>query len=729
VTTFTYDLRRLPESMSTRVGSASPLHDLAYAWGDARQLISETRGHEGRADVFAYDKAYRMTATGLGQPPATEPALDGKNVLTLSIGRVNTIDGGTRKLDGTPTSFTNETTPRHRYSLFLGQSHEQDSAGNEVRNGRGQFEWDARNRLVKATTHDGTALEYGYDGLGRRVERRQTTSGVTISSRFGYDGFEPIAEWTCGTCDPAAPTYSLFREYVPSGSVDRPLELITHSGAAPSEERRLLLFGNVAGSLSLVTDENGRPVERVRYLPHGTPIFDAPVTVRSVGSPSTGGLDVGLLYEFDPATVTALTVRVLTEEGVQIPATVSPDSDGRTIRIRDAALTDGSRIRVVLATALTDRWGGSNGVDSPTMLVYRTSETLFERQDYALDRTSRFGLSRLWQGLEYEPAIGLYYVRHRWYDPETGSFLSADPLGFPDGMNQYTWPYANPWKQDPWGLESWTSDQIADRYYAESKKYGALAAIRNEALRRGLNAEQDAQSAAGRPWWKRGLSAIGGLFGSAKATDQRIENAVGEAARDLTRNVVPPSTAPVDRTHRIPTEYGGGPTQSDRIASAANGLSETAGDVAEGGARGGYQAGRDWFLVSGLGTVLNEARAARAARRELPTLEIDYRRYPDLAENIWHAQKAGRPDVLTHGGIPRVNRAAATKPVPNLSPWSRDEYPFASSLEGGEGAWVGHIPVEQQNAQGALIKNFVTGNGVRPGEQYRVLVTNHPFGE
>ena len=244
-----------------------------------------------------------------------------------------------------------------------------------------------------------------------------------------------------------------------------------------------------------------------------------------------------------------------------------------------------------------------------------------------------------------------------------------------------------------------------------------------------MNAEQDAQSAAGTPWWKRAGAAVGSLFGKAKAADQRVEDAVGEAARDLTRNVVPPSTAPVDRTHRIPSEYGGGPTQSDRIASAANGLSETAGDVAEGGARGGYQAGRDWFLVSGLGTVLNEARAARAARRELPTLEIDYRRYPDLAENIWHAQKAGRPDVLTHGGIPRVNRAAATKPVPNLSPWSRDEYPFASSLEGGEGAWVGHIPVEQQNAQGALIKNFVTANGVRPGEQYRVLVTNHPFGE
>ncbi len=169
--------------------------------------------------------------------------------------------------------------------------------------------------------------------------------------------------------------------------------------------------------------------------------------------------------------------------------------------------------------------------------------------------------------------------------------------------------------EDPWGLAIWTSEQIADLYSAESKQFGPLTAIRNEALRRALNAEQDAQEAPPPSLWEQGLSAIGSLFGQATAADQRVEDAVGDAARDLTRNVVPPSTAPVDRTRRIPTEYGGGPTQSDRIADAANGLSETAGDVAEGGARGGYQVGRDWFFGAGLGKALDEARALRAAER------------------------------------------------------------------------------------------------------------------
>ncbi len=211
--------------------------------------------------------------------------------------------------------------------------------------------------------------------------------------------------------------------------------------------------------------------------------------------------------------------------------------------------------------------------------------------------------------------------------PETrvGGFELLPPFRVGASASLSLWPrqacgfscreVASDSRQDPWGLAIWTSEQIADLYSAESKQFGPLTAIRNEALRRALNAEQDAQEAPPPSLWEQGLSAIGSLFGQATAADQRVEDAVGDAARDLTRNVVPPSTAPVDRTRRIPTEYGGGPTQSDRIADAANGLSETAGDVAEGGARGGYQVGRDWFFGAGLGKALDEARALRAAER------------------------------------------------------------------------------------------------------------------
>jgi len=129
--------------------------------------------------------------------------------------------------------------------------------------------------------------------------------------------------------------------------------------------------------------------------------------------------------------------------------------------------------------------------------------------------------------------------------------------------------------------------------------------------------------------------------------------------------------------------------------------------------------------------ILAKSAGFVAAKSALPELRISAGKYPDLAENILNAQRAGHPDVLTHGGEAVVNanrNAALHQPyrdfVPNIGRGlSRDEYPFASSLQGGAGSWVGHIPVSQQNAQGALIKNFINANNIAPGSQYRVVIT------
>jgi hypothetical protein len=132
-------------------------------------------------------------------------------------------------------------------------------------------------------------------------------------------------------------------------------------------------------------------------------------------------------------------------------------------------------------------------------------------------------------------------------------------------------------------------------------------------------------------------------------------------------------------------------------------------------------------LLQGLGDALpTVAKAAGEgadlAAEELPQLEISASRYPDLAENIFNAQKAGHPQVLTAGGDVAANRAAALEGVPNISGLSRDEYPFASSMEGGQGAWVGHIPAAQQNAQGGLISRFLIQNNLSTGSKYRVVI-------
>ena len=114
----------------------------------------------------------------------------------------------------------------------------------------------------------------------------------------------------------------------------------------------------------------------------------------------------------------------------------------------------------------------------------------------------------------------------------------------------------------------------------------------------------------------------------------------------------------------------------------------------------------------------------------IPELVFDYNKHPELADNIWHAQKAGHPSILTRGNTAAANRAAALTDIPEVTPGSlsRDEYPFASTVEGGPGAWVGHVPIPQQWSQAGLLGSFIRRHRIPVGGQFRVRVINHPGG-
>ncbi len=80
--------------------------------------------------------------------------------------------------------------------------------------------------------------------------------------------------------------------------------------------------------------------------------------------------------------------------------------------------------------------------------------------------TNLYGNSRFYTGREYDKELNLYYLRARYYNPETGRFISRDPIGQKDQVNLYTY-VANPpvIYTDPTGLFLDTVWDIANVAY------------------------------------------------------------------------------------------------------------------------------------------------------------------------------------------------------------------------------------------------------------------------
>lgn len=43
-------------------------------------------------------------------------------------------------------------------------------------------------------------------------------------------------------------------------------------------------------------------------------------------------------------------------------------------------------------------------------------------------------------GQQYDEESGLYYNRHRYYNPGQGRYITQDPIGLSGGLNPYTYP-------------------------------------------------------------------------------------------------------------------------------------------------------------------------------------------------------------------------------------------------------------------------------------------------
>ncbi len=110
----------------------------------------------------------------------------------------------------------------------------------------------------------------------------------------------------------------------------------------------------------------------------------------------------------------------------------------------------------------------------------------------------------------------------------------------------------------------------------------------------------------------------------------------------------------------------------------------------------------------------------------VPTVTFSSSRFPHIVQNIKDAFTQGKPSNLrrlTDRSLINQNRNQA---IGNLASagtgLSWDEYPFATTYEGGSGAVVMAVPQLEQSSQGGILSSFYQTNSIEDGDEFRVQV-------
>lgn len=103
---------------------------------------------------------------------------------------------------------------------------------------------------------------------------------------------------------------------------------------------------------------------------------------------------------------------------------------------RPLALITGATSPTVTRLYHQDRLGNVIGVIRDTSLHQKITYDPWGVQQQVTGTLADTNRLR-WKGLAWDPDAALYYVRNRWYDPQTGRFTSEDPIGLAGGINVY----------------------------------------------------------------------------------------------------------------------------------------------------------------------------------------------------------------------------------------------------------------------------------------------------
>jgi len=395
---YSYDALNRMTSETDTIGGTS--YTVSYGYDLAGDLQSMTYpDHTTVTD--SYDALGRVTKVATG---ATAFATFTYN----PDGTINTMTYG----DGEVTSYAYDSMDRptsittsQGSTQELGLSYRYDGAGNVVSINSETFSYDALERLTSATGPWGAA-SYSYDPAGNMVQKQNSSSSTT---KYAYNSMDELVRSSTAS---GVTTYSY------DGDGDLVLKndgtnVWTYSYDAQGQLTKVLENGVVVQQN--LYDGDGRRVEQVTTT--GTTLY----------------LYSGLNMIYEKNLQTGVTTKHVYADGVQV-----------------ASITTSTTLFLH-----QDELGSTRLVTSGGSPVFSSDYIPYGVQ-YGATGSEEF----MYAGMLYDAVTGLYYDNARFYDPNTGKFMTADPIGGvlsdPQSLNAYAYARDNPLTIiDPSGLAWW----------------------------------------------------------------------------------------------------------------------------------------------------------------------------------------------------------------------------------------------------------------------------------
>jgi RHS repeat-associated protein len=428
---YVYDaLNRLSHKGYPDATGVDYVYDLA---GKIKQ-VSDPTGTYG----MAYDNMGRLIGTttqysflpGITYSNAYGyDAASNRTSFTAPDGSTNTYAYDTL---GRMTSLTNSLTGQFGYSYDALSRRTALTRPNGINTSYG---YDSLSRLLNVLHKAGTATldgaGYTYDNAGNRTAKTNYLNNTT--EQYTYDPTYQLTQVTQGTTTTESYSYD---------AVGNRLSSLSMSPYAYNSSNELTSTPTTA----FTYDNNGNTLTKVDST--GTTAYNWNFENRltSVVLPGAGGTAT---FIYDPL-------------GRRIQKS---SSNGTTNFLYDGT---NSVEEVDSSGALLARYSQGEGMDEPLSEVRNGSAAFYEQDglssvtsisgsastlsnSYTYDSfgnntgsTGSFSNPLQYTGRDYDSETGLRYYRDRYYDPQSGRFLSEDPIGFGAGDDFYSYVLNNP---------------------------------------------------------------------------------------------------------------------------------------------------------------------------------------------------------------------------------------------------------------------------------------------